>query len=285
MRAGTRSTSLAAIVIAAIFLYGCASFRRPPSEPPPPQLPTTACAERDDDRDGVGNCDDSCPATPPGVAVGPDGCPAMAPVDEDTPRFPAKPPPPSDSAQLLNADVGITTGSSLGEVDDAVCAALRRADYADLGHYLYPGGFALVARLERIHPDGRPFSGIARWLPYAQPMTLATFDVARYLRMLVNADQGYYRLVVFIVSDRPIVFSDAVSTSRFVDDFSNPGATSLPQETRAGTYGGNHRITVLVYEMTQRAVGRPAISTRLGLTARQHLERSRVMVNSVIARH
>jgi len=39
------------------------------------------CADLDDDGDGVNNCDDRCPSTPAGTAVGPDGCPVPLTID------------------------------------------------------------------------------------------------------------------------------------------------------------------------------------------------------------
>jgi OmpA-OmpF porin, OOP family len=49
--------------------------------PPPPPPAVTPCSELDDDRDGVNNCDDRCPGSQPGQAVGPDGCPVPLTID------------------------------------------------------------------------------------------------------------------------------------------------------------------------------------------------------------
>jgi OOP family OmpA-OmpF porin len=40
------------------------------------------CADLDDDGDGINNCDDKCPTTASGEAVGPDGCAVPAPEPE-----------------------------------------------------------------------------------------------------------------------------------------------------------------------------------------------------------
>ena len=39
------------------------------------------CSALDDDRDGVNNCNDKCPSTQAGQAVGPDGCPVPLTID------------------------------------------------------------------------------------------------------------------------------------------------------------------------------------------------------------
>jgi OOP family OmpA-OmpF porin len=51
--------------------------------------PQKTCADLDDDADGVNNCDDKCPGTVAGTAVGADGCPVPAPEPEPVPE--AKP--------------------------------------------------------------------------------------------------------------------------------------------------------------------------------------------------
>ncbi|MFZ5656743.1 MAG: OmpA family protein [Pseudomonadota bacterium] len=46
---------------------------------PAPAAPT--CADKDDDGDGVNNCDDKCPGSQAGQAIGPDGCPVPVTID------------------------------------------------------------------------------------------------------------------------------------------------------------------------------------------------------------
>jgi OOP family OmpA-OmpF porin len=48
--------------------------------------PQKTCADLDDDGDGVNNCDDKCPGSPAGTAVGADGCPVPAPEPEPVPE-------------------------------------------------------------------------------------------------------------------------------------------------------------------------------------------------------
>jgi OOP family OmpA-OmpF porin len=51
--------------------------------------PVKTCADLDDDGDGVNNCDDKCPGSAAGTAVGADGCPV--PVVEPEPVMEPKP--------------------------------------------------------------------------------------------------------------------------------------------------------------------------------------------------
>jgi len=50
-----------------------------PLPPPPPPAPT--CDQLDDDGDGVNNCEDKCPTSQAGQAIGPDGCPVALTID------------------------------------------------------------------------------------------------------------------------------------------------------------------------------------------------------------
>jgi OOP family OmpA-OmpF porin len=43
--------------------------------------PQTTCADLDDDGDGVNNCNDKCPNSVAGQAIGPDGCPVPLTID------------------------------------------------------------------------------------------------------------------------------------------------------------------------------------------------------------
>ena len=48
---------------------------------PAPQPVAPSCADMDSDGDGVNDCNDRCPNTPAGTAVGPDGCPVPLTID------------------------------------------------------------------------------------------------------------------------------------------------------------------------------------------------------------
>ncbi len=61
-------------------------FGAPPAAPAPVAAPAPApappdCSTLDSDHDGVNDCLDKCPNTPPGTIVGPDGCPQKVVID------------------------------------------------------------------------------------------------------------------------------------------------------------------------------------------------------------
>jgi iron complex outermembrane receptor protein len=58
----------------------------PAPEPVAAAVVQATCADLDDDGDGVNNCDDKCPGSAAGLAVGADGCPVPAPAPEPVPE-------------------------------------------------------------------------------------------------------------------------------------------------------------------------------------------------------
>ena len=52
-----------------------------PAAEPAPMAPQKTCADLDDDGDGVNNCNDKCPGSEAGQAIGPDGCPVPLTID------------------------------------------------------------------------------------------------------------------------------------------------------------------------------------------------------------
>ncbi|MEH6419624.1 OmpA family protein [Pseudomonas sp. CGJS7] len=47
----------------------------------PAPIVEAGCADKDDDGDGVNNCDDKCPGSQAGQTIGPDGCPVPVAID------------------------------------------------------------------------------------------------------------------------------------------------------------------------------------------------------------
>lgn len=52
-----------------------------PYTPAPAPAAQSTCADLDDDGDGINNCNDKCPGSTSGQAIGPDGCPVPLTID------------------------------------------------------------------------------------------------------------------------------------------------------------------------------------------------------------
>jgi hypothetical protein len=193
--------------------------------------------------------------------------------------------PPTDEHGL---DLGAR--KSLGDVADYLSKALDQVGYAN--HYAFaaiPGsdsasivGFAIIADPEKILPDGRAVPTDGRWqakLPRAREVDLLSF-----IRGLVVAPEGRYRVMVFVVTDAP----RNRSTTSLSDDsalraFARCGPTQLNNATvemrllRARPVTAGTEIRVLVYEFTKQAEQQPVRFLKPGLSAQQHLEQAGIM--------
>jgi hypothetical protein len=106
-----------------------------------------------------------------------------------------------------------------------------------------PGGFALVARLERIDASGKPYPGRARWTTEGQPK----LDLVELLGDLFLERPGHFRIVVFVVTDQPNFQADPRVRLPDVRDGAQvmpPGLATMPL---AGKY-----VLALVYSFERR---------------------------------
>ncbi|HUJ03552.1 MAG TPA: hypothetical protein VLW75_07950, partial [Rhizomicrobium sp.] len=131
-----------------------------------------------------------------------------------------------------------------------------------------PDGFALVARLEQIAPDGTPAPGGVRFL---DPDSNAPFTLGNYVKRLFFAPDGYYRLIAFVVTDRAFVASGHAPTAAAAETWLRMGADELPGAYYSIPFTANHQVTALIYEF--RKQGNRNVSTLVPgrLDARTHL--------------
>jgi len=194
------------------------------------------------------------------------------------PQFPW--PPPHSSARMelrreLFARAG-TSPSVLADIDDILGLALDQCGYVERSYYFAPGGFALATRLERIHPDGKPFEPPDRWS--GEPGRLHSFDLKAYLRALFTADPGTYRVIVFVVSDLPFRPLDRPPSYAEVRGWLSGGLTALPPEIGQRPYTPGHRVTALVYEFRRdRGGSEPVFVEESRLSGLDHLQKARIL--------
>ena len=119
---------------------------------------------------------------------------------DELPKFSPWPPPQPSSSVALSTQYFADDGN-LKDAASRLTQALSKAGYVqrlysapDCGNC----GFALVTRLERINEDGSPVDGLDRFRPVGeeQPGTFIS-----YLKSLFKAPTGYYRMIIFVVTD------------------------------------------------------------------------------------
>jgi hypothetical protein len=151
--------------------------------------------------------------------------------------------------------------------------------YGTKGYYSYPDGFALATRIEQIFPDGRSMPLPARFSML--PPVPKTFSIS-YLKGIVVPRKGYFRVIVFIVTDLPIVQSGDYATSEQAKGWPSRGATKLPSGISKAKAHDGVSATAFIYEFRNSTADDSSQLTLLDpatiqgsealLDAKQHLQ-------------
>jgi hypothetical protein len=193
------------------------------------------------------------------------------------PEFPWPPPEPSSRAELARAlFVGADTPEpSLAAVARRLTTALEAATYSEYSFYRAPGGFALVARLERMADDGTPLPAQFRFL---QPGSPEPFSLATYVKQLFFAPAGFYRQLVFVASDQPFTATGPAIDAKGATRLLREGANRLPDDFERMPFSARHHMSALVYEFQKGPrEGEVATLAPGRLPARTHLERAGIL--------
>ena len=170
----------------------------------------------------------------------------IQPMLPPTPAFPWPPPLASSEAMIPRNWLSTMGAPQLADVADRLERALNEAKYPRWSYSSVPNGFALVSHMEQIKSDGTPSPEPARWstdLPWVANMTLLEF-----IKALANATPGYYRVIVFIVTNQPWSRTGERPTGEEAERWLAEGFNWLPRYIGELTYGPDYRTTALVYE-------------------------------------
>lgn len=159
------------------------------------------------------------------------------------PHFPWPPPRASTSRVLPAWPLGPHM-STFGDIDLKLTSALDAKGYAERSYYSVPGGFALITRLEQIYQDGRSKLPPDRFSVELLPAT----NFPDYLFALFHANPGYYRVIVFIVTDQLIVQEPNAPAQSDVTGWLAAGANILPDPIASQRLTQTVRCTALIYE-------------------------------------
>jgi hypothetical protein len=198
--------------------------------------------------------------------------------EENIPKLPSWPPPRASANADVPRDLLIhsQTRPRLMDVAGRLLAALDSAGYAERSFYAVPGGFALVSRIEQIYPDGRPKEGDNRWPVKVEPPRV--FSLTSYFRALFTSAPGFYRVIAFIVTNRPLVQVPEAARFQSPRDWVWSGANKVPTTIGFMDYTSEVSCTALIYEFHQVSKGSSAVLQMPGeLPGRTHLERSSLM--------
>jgi hypothetical protein len=215
--------------------------------------------------------------SPPPAVQPPDPLPGPPVTTLFMPSFPWPPPQASAVAQLTQETMDVTPPPrTLGEVDARLRVGLEGAGYVERSYYSVPGGFAMVTRLEQIEADGRPKAGSDRWAP--DPGPLRPFTLRGYLRALLGANPGYFRILVLVVTPERFYQDETTVTREEAQRWLTSGFNDLPAELARLPADDQIRVTGLIYEFLVPTVGEAAdIAIPGRLTGPTHIQRSGIL--------
>lgn len=203
------------------------------------------------------------PAPPPAPVMPPPACCGSSSL----PRFPWPAPKPVRQFAIPASAVG-GPDATLGQVANRLRGAVRGI-HPNFETGLFAGpedGFVLLARMERIQPDGTPYPTPHRFTTKGNP----SIGLLDSIKGLLGERPGHFRIIAFVIT-RDV----EIDAARPVSDIPAPpdGAQTLPA-WMANQKLGNRRITALVYAFQRRQGQRQKPWTDGAPSADTHLRKS-----------
>ena len=196
---------------------------------------------------------------------------AAPPPPISFPSFPW-PPPAASASEAIPNDLLVAESAlhSLGDVNARLVRALDLNGYAEKKYYAVPDGFAVATRLEQIEADGRPKPEPDRWSADSPEFR----SLGAYLHALFSANPGYYRVIVFIVTDVPFTEASRKVSETEAAGWLEGGLNQLPQEIADMLCHNGVVSTALIYEFHKDQGRDPQLNEPSRLGAREHLVHS-----------
>ena len=274
----TRAVGLLAMVVLVVAVaIGTWRLKRPLSTRPDPAAPPpTTVAPKPSPAPGAGTgagAPSPSPRPDEPATAGADPPPPVPPLPPaGLPAFPWPPPRYSAFATIAREWVAAGAQPTLGSAAARLEHAFDAAGYSERSYYWVPGGFALVSRIEQIREDATPLAVPARWA-VETPMVRAGF--IDHIRALFNAPPGFYRVIVFAVTDQDFAAGERSPTSSEARTWLTSGSVRLPPGIGTRSYTAQHYTTALIYEFERRAdQSEAAMRTPSSSPGQVHLEKA-----------
>jgi hypothetical protein len=198
--------------------------------------------------------------------------PEATPPTAGIPQFPWPPPRASAEHQIRNKWVSEDEHTSLLDVAERLETALGNAGFETWKYSSVPHGFALVTQIEQILPDGTPRKERFRTdLP-----SLSDLSFVEFLMALAKAPPGYFRVIVFVVTDLPFSRGDTAPAESEARHWLDAGLNKLPKSFGDLIYGADYRTTALIYEFKKLSKQPATLVSQSLASGRTHLERARI---------
>jgi hypothetical protein len=127
----------------------------------------------------------------------------------------------------------------------------------------------VVTRLEHIAADGTPFTN-GRW-DVGEDTTRQALSIGDYIRRLFGVDEGFYRVIVFVITDESFASTSHTVLESEALDWLSDGFQTLPQSQAAIPIKPGYACTALIYEFQKKHAQSPALLLPSDLGAQQHM--------------
>jgi len=188
-----------------------------------------------------------------------------------TPVFPV-PVPKSSAMWAINPNYfhGCKT---LFDIKDRIESSLNLCGYHEKSYYNVENGFALVTRIEKITEDVQPFEVPERW-SFEHKNKDKSFSLGDYFKTLFFAEEGKYRIIVFVVTNKAFTQSTEAMEIREATNYLKRGYTTLPDEFKYQLYGKSYECTALIYEFDTKYKQNGVLVENSNYTGHYHLTKN-----------
>lgn len=190
----------------------------------------------------------------------------------DIPKLEFPPPKPS-SRYIFNKELFMNC-DILEDVNQIISNALIANGYSEKSYFSVPNGFAVVTRIEKINEDGTSMEPPERWSISANSFK---FTISNYLKALFLGNKGYYRVIVFIITDKSFSTTKKVVTREEAFAWLQVGSLTLPDLIGEKKFTKKYKVISLVYEFTKKESTDPILSDPSVLTGQIHLNKSNIL--------
>lgn len=181
-------------------------------------------------------------------------------------------PPPTPSARIVLPGSPFRDVATFGQFAGILDEALDQAGYVEKSYFGVPHGLAIVTQMERTYGDGRPDQGADRWS--METSYLRRLSLGEYLSALFSAQTGYYRVIIFVVTDEPFGGSKTSMTPNEADSLLSHGFNTLPPRLIDEPLPSHSSCTALIYEFRKPDGKPPEVVVPGHLDGRTHLIKS-----------
>lgn len=192
------------------------------------------------------------------------------------PEFPW--PPPSPSSRIEIPSSVFSSCKNLQDVNNILTAALSKNGYSDRSYFLVPAsnknGFALATQLEQIDKRRISKKDPNRWI---NNIIHNKYTGWEYIAATLISKPGYFRVIVFIVTDIPFVPTNKKVDREIAEHWLYQGVIGFPKKVGMVPFNDDHKVIALIYEYEQqKAEGGAILLKPSKYNARAHLRKANI---------